>query len=215
MKLSEKIITSRKKQGLAQVDLADALGVSRQSISKWETDESKPDINKLPALAKTLGVSIDWLLSEEDVEENKEESFHETVSMSEETVVKAYPDWVDKAPGFIGAAIKKYGWIYGVRFIVAGAIFTLFGIVARVMSYNFIFGAKKVTDSLGPFDNIGMNPDIFEDTLSFGGSAFTEINNQAWGAFSTMTGLIIGVGVIMLIGGIVLTVILRRWAKKA
>lgn len=215
MKLSEKIIISRKKQGLSQVDLADALGVSRQSISKWETDESKPDINKLPALAKVLGVSIDWLLSEADVEENKEESSHETVSMSDEKVVKAYPDWVDKAPGFIGTAIKKYGWIYGVRIIVAGAIFTLFGIVARVMSYNFIFGANKVTESYGTFDDIAINEALGENALSFGGSAFSEINNQAWGAFSTLTGLIIGVGVIMLIGGIVLTVILRRWAKKA
>lgn len=40
MKLNEKIIYSRKRAGLSQLDLADALGVSRQSVSKWETGGS-------------------------------------------------------------------------------------------------------------------------------------------------------------------------------
>ena len=41
MKLNEKIIYCRKKAGMSQIDLADALGVSRQSVSKWETGVSK------------------------------------------------------------------------------------------------------------------------------------------------------------------------------
>lgn len=41
MKLGEKILSARKKAGLSQVDLADALGVSRQSVSKWETGVSQ------------------------------------------------------------------------------------------------------------------------------------------------------------------------------
>ena len=41
MKLSEKIIYCRKKAGLSQLDLADKLGVSRQSVSKWETGVSQ------------------------------------------------------------------------------------------------------------------------------------------------------------------------------
>ena len=41
MKLGEKILSARKKSGLSQVDLADALGVSRQSVSKWETGVSQ------------------------------------------------------------------------------------------------------------------------------------------------------------------------------
>ena len=69
MKLSEKIIYCRKKAGLSQLDLADKLGVSRQSVSKWETGESNPDVTKIPLLAKEFGISADWLLSEDEPEE--------------------------------------------------------------------------------------------------------------------------------------------------
>lgn len=196
MKLGEKIIISRKKQGLSQVDLADALGVSRQSISKWETDEAKPEISKLPTLAKVLNVSVDWLLSKEDMVDNKEDISSENNSLNKKTLINTYPDWIDKAPNFMKTAIKKYGWIYGVKLIVSGAIFTIFGIVARVLSHNFIFKG---------------NNGLMADYLAT--SAFTEINNQAWTAFSTITGLIIGFGLIIMFVGIILTIILKRWAK--
>ena len=69
MKLNEKIQYCRKKEGLSQVDLADRLGVSRQSVSKWETGEANPDVTKIPQLARVFGVTADWLLSEEDPKE--------------------------------------------------------------------------------------------------------------------------------------------------
>lgn len=220
MKLSEKILTGRKKKGLSQVDLADALGVSRQSVSKWETDESKPEINKLPALARVLDVSIDWLLSEEDMEDQKEDSPFENDSVNREAVVKGYPNWADKVPGFLGKAIKKYGWIYGVKFMIAGAIIVLFGIVVRVMSYQFIFDgdpAAKTYDSVNIYDAMDIYYDTMPDVIGFQayeGSAFSEINNRAWTAFSVISGLIIGIGILMLVGGIILTVLLKQWANK-
>ena len=66
MKLCDKIMQARKKAGMSQIDLADAMGVSRQSVSKWETGEANPEISKLTQLARTLGVSVDWLLGRED-----------------------------------------------------------------------------------------------------------------------------------------------------
>ena len=69
MKLNEKIYLCRKKAGLSQDALAERLGVSRQAISKWETGESVPDTGKLLPLANALGVSLDWLLSEDGPEE--------------------------------------------------------------------------------------------------------------------------------------------------
>ena len=65
MNLGEKIFTARKKAGLSQTDLADAVGVSRQSVSKWETGESAPEAGNLLLIAKALNVTTDWLLSEE------------------------------------------------------------------------------------------------------------------------------------------------------
>ncbi|MGI6180629.1 MAG: helix-turn-helix domain-containing protein [Agathobaculum sp.] len=62
MTLGEKIIDLRKKRGLSQEDLAITLGVSRQAVSKWETDEATPDTAKIVALAEYFHVTTDWLL---------------------------------------------------------------------------------------------------------------------------------------------------------
>ena len=73
MKLSEKILYSRKRAGLSQEALADMVGVSRQAVSKWETGEALPETAKLAALGTALGVSLDWLLSDAEPEEPEEE----------------------------------------------------------------------------------------------------------------------------------------------
>ena len=68
MKLPEKILYCRKRAGLSQEALAERLGVSRQAVSKWETGEALPETGKLATLAAALGVSVDWLLSEDESE---------------------------------------------------------------------------------------------------------------------------------------------------
>lgn len=65
MKLNEKIAFYRRKLGYSQQTLADAMSVSRQSVSKWETGESLPEVTKLPQLAALFGVTTDFLLSED------------------------------------------------------------------------------------------------------------------------------------------------------
>lgn len=59
--LSEKIFALRRKNGLSQEQLAEKLGVSRQSISKWEGGLSTPELDKLKALSECFQVSIDEL----------------------------------------------------------------------------------------------------------------------------------------------------------
>ena len=66
MTISEKILYCRKRCGLSQEALAEKIGVSRQAISKWETGEATPELSKLALLAKTFGVTADWLISEDD-----------------------------------------------------------------------------------------------------------------------------------------------------
>ena len=53
----------RKEKGLTQEELASHMGVSPQAVSKWENDQTCPDISALPKLARLLGVSVDELLS--------------------------------------------------------------------------------------------------------------------------------------------------------
>ena len=61
--LGKRIAALRHEKGLKQDELAEKLGVSAQAVSKWENDQTCPDISLLPLLAKTLGVSVDELLS--------------------------------------------------------------------------------------------------------------------------------------------------------
>lgn len=61
--LGKRIGVLRRQKGLKQEDMADRLGVSPQAVSKWENDQTCPDISLLPRLAELLGVSVDELLS--------------------------------------------------------------------------------------------------------------------------------------------------------
>lgn len=75
MDLQNKIYTCRKNAGLSQEALAERIGVSRQAISKWETGEATPEVAKLLSLAKTFGVTTDWMLSDEpDLPANEPET---------------------------------------------------------------------------------------------------------------------------------------------
>lgn len=61
MTLGENIARLRTQKDWSQGDLADALGISRQSISKWETDTSIPELEKLIKLSELFGVTLDQL----------------------------------------------------------------------------------------------------------------------------------------------------------
>ena len=65
MILAEKIMQLRKQRGWSQEELADKLGISRQSVSKWESGMSIPDLDKILKLGGVFGVSTDYLLKEE------------------------------------------------------------------------------------------------------------------------------------------------------
>ena len=68
MTLGEKIAKQRKELNYTQEQLADILGVSRQSISKWESDIAYPETDKLIELGKLFDCSMDYLLKEEVTE---------------------------------------------------------------------------------------------------------------------------------------------------
>ena len=77
MILAEKIIKLRKQQGWSQEDLAMHMGVSRQSVSKWESMASIPDLDKIVKLSELFGVSTDYLLKDEVDDEPVPELFIE------------------------------------------------------------------------------------------------------------------------------------------
>ncbi len=72
MNLGENLLKLRKKKGLSQEEVADKLNVTRQTISKWETNQSTPDFDKIVPICKLYDVSSDELLTG-----NKKESLNE------------------------------------------------------------------------------------------------------------------------------------------
>lgn len=64
MEFSEKLTQLRRRQGLSQEHLADRLGVTRQSVSKWEGGAAMPELSKLVALSELFGVSVDYLVKD-------------------------------------------------------------------------------------------------------------------------------------------------------
>ena len=67
MELNEKLVELRKQKGLTQAELAEILFVSRTAVSKWESGRGYPNIDSLKAIAKFFGVTIDELLSGEEL----------------------------------------------------------------------------------------------------------------------------------------------------
>ncbi|MBP3940317.1 MAG: helix-turn-helix transcriptional regulator [Christensenellaceae bacterium] len=61
--IGKRIAALRREKGYKQDDIAKKLNISPQAVSKWENDQSYPDISVLPALAEYLGVSVDELLT--------------------------------------------------------------------------------------------------------------------------------------------------------
>lgn len=152
MKLNEKIAYYRRKRGYSQQALADMMGVSRQSVSKWETGESLPEVTKLPQLAALFGVTTDFLLSEDAPAEDNDPPKPEKSAEVEETVpehhaesgasaadfVRAVPDAVDaladRLPHFLGKLVRLYGWVAGIRIAIAGVLLIVFALLGGVVT---------------------------------------------------------------------------------
>lgn len=84
MNLSEKIMLLRKKQGWSQEELANRLNISRQSISKWESGQSQPDIDKIILLSQLFQVTTDYLLLDQENEEHRQIGIYLSLSQVQE-----------------------------------------------------------------------------------------------------------------------------------
>lgn len=109
MILADKIMSLRKKCGWSQEDLAEQLGISRQSVSKWESGMSIPDLDKIVKMSALFDISTDYLLKDE-MEEllpseiiPSEDSSMRMVSMEEANV---YMDLVKETAPKLAAAIQ-------------------------------------------------------------------------------------------------------------
>ena len=241
MKLNEKIFYCRRKAGLSQEALAETLGVSRQAVSKWETGDAVPEIAKLLSLAKAFDVTTDWLLSEEEPEEENADTsyYQETVNWGSndtftgaERFEQAADDWMERVPGVLGKLVRKFGWLAGVYIAAGGAGFTMLGIIAKTIVNAMMSSFNSAADSLmGGFGGFGGSSVTFfdENGNQLGARESAELAemfgySSSFGGMDTMAGIaqnnpvsilanfmIIG-GLIALIGGSIFAVI---WYKKS
>jgi transcriptional regulator with XRE-family HTH domain len=99
--LGLRIRLQREKRGLKQQDIAHALQVSPQAVSKWERGENAPDVGLLLPLARLLGVSIDWLMGGYEDDPDVLEATVLASGMqiarhkSEELKPRAFADWIN------------------------------------------------------------------------------------------------------------------------
>lgn len=104
MELSEKLLELRKKKGLSQLELAEELKVSRQAISRWEVGSAVPSIENLKCLGKLYGVSMDYLLNDE-----------ETAAVQQEPATQQQKQSVPRAA-------KIAIWVLAVLLVIVSAV---------------------------------------------------------------------------------------------
>ena len=162
MELGKQIYELRKKANLSQEQLAEKVGVSRQTISKWELGETAPDIKQAQVLSQVFSVSLDELTGNDT-----KEVIYKKVSNTE------------KLAGLIIKVIKIWGIIILACLIVAVVGIVLFGFVRGEGSVEFENNVEKVTftevvgeetyvitiGSDGYFEGIGMSDEIKEELM--------------------------------------------------
>lgn len=97
MGLGSSLYHARKKSGLTQENVAEKLGVSRQTISKWESDETLPDIRQSKGLAMLYHVTLDELI-EYDFDEQQARQMIESVSDEAQARIDWNKVWSKKYP---------------------------------------------------------------------------------------------------------------------
>ncbi len=222
MKLNEKIITCRRRAGLSQETLAELVGVSRQAVSKWECGDAVPEPGKILQLARTFGVTTDWLLDDTlgdpEPEPTPRAQTLDSAPNPEPSpqAQSTYPGWVDAAPGVIGRFLRRWGWLAGVYIMLIGLLFVGIGGAGRLMFSmvvpNFsapIYGASSsvvIRDENGNDITDEMPPEIFDqiyDEFDVSPASPYTATRFEWGYAIVMLvpTLIITIGVvIMLIG---------------
>lgn len=201
MTLGQSIYYYRKRSGLSQEELAERTGVSRQAVSRWELDETTPEVGKLKALAQEFSITVDQLLSGEIPEESGESA------ASEETAPEQPHE--DKSSGVVGRMIRRHGWLAGVYIALQGLGITLVGALARfAFGRMFQIGAGLMGTGV---DGYGHH---WEPHHSFGGFGQETAISGMGGVFQTIATVIMGVGAVVMVAGTVLAVVLYLKGRK-
>ncbi len=174
--LGKRIVQNRKRLGMTQDQLAERLGVTPQAVSKWENDQSCPDITMLPRLAEIFGITTDQLLGLED---RREDPAHQAeVIVEEESCEAPSGKWEFEYDSGRRGTLSLAVWVLlvGAQLLAAGIlhwevgfwdllwpnallVFGLFGIFKRFTFFGLgctLFGGYFLLENLNiPVLHIG------------------------------------------------------------
>ena len=128
--LGKRIVANRKRVGMTQDQLAEQLGVTAQAVSKWENDQSCPDINMIPKLSQIFGISTDELLGNETASRTYEAEVVHTEEEEPEGVHLQHGNW-------------EFKWDSGRKDSLMSAIYVLLvgvlTLLSKVLSWDVSF----------------------------------------------------------------------------
>lgn len=174
--LGKRISTNRKRLGLTQDQLAEQLGVTAQAVSKWENDQSCPDIATLPRLAEIFGITTDELLGYETaqkvheaevVEEENDQQESEGVHLQKGNWEFRWDSGKKNALGFAGWVLsvgilyfcaKWYQWDVSLWDVLWPSALTIFGLLGIFPRFSFfrlgctVFGSYFLIEKLAPIE---------------------------------------------------------------
>ena len=203
--LGKRIVANRKRLGLTQDALAELLGVTAQAVSKWENDQSCPDIATLPRLAEIFGISTDGLLGME------KKTVHEA------EIVQDGPDDEDAVVHMENGNWEMY-WDSGRKGSIALAVWVLLvgGIMLASSLLHFNAGLWDVLwpSALLVYGLFGLLPrfSFFRLGCSLFGLYFL-LSNLNFAPFSLGKGILLPV-LLLLFGGSLLVDALRKPKKN-
>ena len=215
MSFGEKITALRKKKGITQEQLAEMLGVTRQTISKWELDQSTPDLNYISRLSELYEVTTDYLIKEKGEKTEAEDIYSEIVGQNyDQTKQIIYVNNSLSATCIAGIVIC----IIGVALMLVGLIQLsesgdwMLGIILGI--FGVIVGVEMILVKKHPvlvalwtvWTTVFIFLFVFMVNMPLGaGNPF---------AFGTMAGIVNWVHVVYFIGLVIGTVVTLRKKKE-
>lgn len=103
MTIGEKILKLRKARGWSQEELAERIGVTRQAVSRWESDSAKPDADKIIAVCDLFGISADYLLR--DLGGSSDDTLHPSQPARKKEIL--WPAWIMIAFGVVSLFVLR------------------------------------------------------------------------------------------------------------
>ena len=141
MTIGNRIVALRKAQQFSQEEIADKIGVSRQSVSKWETDACAPDAYNLMALAKLFNTSVEYIVTGKMSVDAKPQTNKESVEGKNLSIL----GFILLAGGFLMAFLGMF--LHEIWCIIGAYIATtgiMFALVRKKKTFCILFSVMAV-----------------------------------------------------------------------